>query len=395
MSEESVVTELPQNVTRSCHAGREIYIVGTAHVSRGSVQDVAQAIETLRPDTVCVELCEPRYRAIVHQDAWRSMDIFKVIRQKRAVFLLAQLVLTVFYRRLGQHLGVQPGAEMIEAIRQAEQHSARLVLADRPIETTLRRVWGNLNLWNRFKMVAQIAGGMFVSDSVDETLVEEMKNQDQLEHILSAFTKSFPEVKKRLIDERDLYLAYHIQNAPGERIVAVVGAGHVPGICRVLGQAPDPQPLLTVPPRSRWGRVLGWVLPAVVLLLLALGFMRGGAGTGMESICIWVLVNGVFAAAAAALALPHPLTVLTAFVGAPLTSLNPMVAAGWVAGLAQAWLRKPTVADLEDLPADILTVRGFWRNPVSKILLVVVLANLGSTLGTFLSGAMIAARVFE
>lgn len=395
MHEESIVTELPQSVTRIVCAGREIYIVGTAHVSRSSVQDVARTIETLRPDTVCVELCQPRYRAIVHQDAWRSMDIFKVIRQKRAVFLLAQLVLTVFYRRLGQHLGVQPGAEMIEAIRRAEQHNARLVLADRPIETTLRRVWGHLTVWNRFKMVLQIAVGLIVSDSVDETLVEEMKNQDQLEHILSAFTKSFPEVKKRLIDERDLYLAYHIQNAPGEKIVAVVGAGHVPGICRVLGQALDPQPLLSVPPRSRWGRVLSWALPGAIVLLLALGFLKGGAGAGMESIYIWVMVNGIFAAAAAALALPHPLTVLTAFVGAPLTSLNPMIAAGWVAGLAQAWLRKPTVADLEDLPADILTVRGFWRNPVSKILLVVVLANLGSTLGTFLSGGMIAARVFE
>jgi pheromone shutdown-related protein TraB len=354
---------------------------------------VRRLIEQVQPDAVCVELCEARYRSLMDRDAWQRMNIWRVVREKKALLLLAQLALNAVYRRIGEQLGVQPGAEMIEGIRMAEATGARLVLADRAVDVTLKRVWGYLNFWNKCKMIMQLAGGVFAAGEVDAALVEELKQQDQMESILKMFSQSFPEVKKRLIDERDVYLAHHIRNAPGGRVVAVVGAGHVPGITRHIGADADLGPLNAVPPPSPLAGVLKWLLPALVAGLLVLGFMQGDARAGIESVYIWVLVNGLLAAAGSALALAHPLTILATFVCAPLTSLNPMIAAGWVAGLVQVWVKKPTVADLEGLPEALTSIRGFWSNPVSKILLVVVLANLGSSLGTFISGGWIAARL--
>ncbi|MCP4714736.1 MAG: TraB family protein, partial [Deltaproteobacteria bacterium] len=244
------------------------------------------------------------------------------------------------------------------------------------------------------KMMVQLLAGLLVSEKIDEDLVENMKKQDQLETIMETFAKAFPEVKKRLIDERDIFLARKIRQAPGKTVVAIVGAGHVPGIIKNIDIDTPLEPLMQVPPKSLVPHVLKWGIPAVIAFLMVLGFFKGGAQYGMESIYIWVLVNGALAGIGAALALAHPLTIVASFIGAPLTSLNPMIAAGWVAGLVQAWVKKPTVSDFEDLPNAITTVRGFWSNPVSKILLVVALANLGSSLGTFISGSWIAARMF-
>ena len=386
--------ELPETVSKIILDGREIYLVGTAHVSKQSVEDVCNTIKAVRPDAVCVELCESRHKAIVQKDAWKQMDIFKVVKEKKAVFLLTQLIMSSFYRKIGEQLGVQPGAEMIEAIKQAENMDSALVLADRNIEITLKRVWRYLNFWNKLKMISQLITSLFVVEKIDEKLVEEMKKKDQLENIMETFSKAFPEVKKHLIDERDIYLASKIRNASGNAIVAVVGAGHVSGIKQHIYKNESIESLTEVPPRSIVPSILKWAIPVLIALIFIAGFIKGGTDQTVESIYIWVLVNGTLAAAGSLLALAHPLTVLASFIGAPLTSLNPMIAAGWVAGLVQAWVKKPTVADIEGLPHDMSTVKGFWRNPVSKILLVVVLANLGSSLGTFISGGWIAARVF-
>jgi pheromone shutdown-related protein TraB len=380
-------------VTRIALEDKEVFLLGTAHVSLRSVEDVRRVVEQVQPDTVCVELCEARYHALVHRDAWKQMNVWRVVREKKALFLLVQLALNALYRKIGEQLGVQPGAEMIEGIRQAEAIDARLVLADRAVDITLKRVWGHLNFWNKCKMIVQLVGGIFAAEQVDAQLVEELKQQDQMETILKLFSEEFPEVKKRLIDERDVYLAQKIRSAPGARVVAIVGAGHVPGIARHIHATALLDPLNVVPPSSPVPKVLKWLVPAVIAVLLVLGFMQGDSRSGIESVYIWVFVNGILAAAGSALALAHPLTIVVTFLCAPLTSLNPMIAAGWVAGLVQIWVKKPTVSDLEDLPSAVTTIKGFWGNPVSKILLVVVLANLGSSLGTFISGGWIAARL--
>lgn len=385
---------LPASVSHINSNGKNVYLVGTAHVSKKSVEDVRNTIEAVRPDTVCVELCAARHKAIVQRNDWKQMNIFKVIKEKKALFLLAQLILSSFYRMIGKQLGVQPGAEIIEGILQAEKNGSELVLADRDVEITLKRVWGHLNLWNRLKMAVQILAGLLFVEKIDENMIEDIKKKDQLETILETFTRSFPEVKKRLIDERDIYLAQKIRNAPGTTIVAVVGAGHVPGIKQHIHGHMALEPLIEIPPKSVIPAILKWAIPVLIAALLVAGFFKGGAQHGIESIYIWILVNGVLAALGAAIALAHPLTILASFIGAPLTSLNPMIAAGWVAGLVQAWVKKPTVSDFEELPTAITSLKGFWTNPVCKILLVVVMANLGSSLGTFISGGWITARMF-
>lgn len=387
-------TSLPANIKHIQLKGKDYYLLGTAHVSKESVQDVSKAIQLLNPDSVCVELCPARHQAMTQQDAWKKMDIIRVVKEKKSLFLLAQLIMTSFYRKIGEKLGVQPGAEMLEAVNMAEKYKAHLVLADRDVEITLKRVWGYLNFWNKLKMIFQLMLSLFVQENVDEDMIEDLKNKDQLESLLENFASSFPEIKKRLIDERDMYLAYKIQNAPGNNVLAVAGAGHISGIKAHLGEDIDVKPILQVPPKSVLPKILKWLIPLLIVFLLIYGFFQGGAQHSLESIYIWILVNGILSSLAVALAFAHPLTIAATFVGAPLTSLNPMVAAGWVAGLVQAWVKKPTVADLEELPKAISSVRGFWRNPLSRILLVVVMANIGSSLGTFISGSWIAVRIF-
>ena len=383
---------LPERVKVLDVNGKMVYLVGTAHVSRQSVDDVIVTCREVKPDSVCVELCRGRYKSLVQREKWKKMDLFKVLKQGKALFLLVQLIMTAFYRKLGKKLGVEPGAEMLEGARQAEKLGAKLVLADRDIEITLKRVWGYLNFWNKFKLFGELLAGVIFGEKIDENLVENMKEQDQLENVMQVFTKSFPEIKKRLIDERDIYLAQKIRSAPGDKVVAVVGAAHVPGIQANIYEDISIDEIMKLPPKSKWPRVIKWSIPALIVALFVAGFFKGGTEHFRGDITIWILVNGILSAAGAAVALGHPLTIAASFVGAPLTSINPAVAAGFVAGSVQAWIKKPTVADFEDIPNAVATVKGFWRNTVTRILLVFLLANLGSTLGTWISIAWIGSR---
>ncbi len=383
---------LPSSATKVELEGKTIYVVGTAHVSAQSVQDVRAAVAAVRPDTVAIELCEPRYQGMVKKEAWRHTNIFQVVRQGKAMFLLAQLVLQSFYRRLGKRLEVEPGAEMLAGAACAEETGARLELIDRRIDITLKRVWRHLGFWPRLKLFGVLVEAMFSSEEIGGGDVEALKRQDQLEALMGEMGQAFPQIKRRLIDERDVYLAQKLRAAPGTRIVAVVGAGHVPGMLKSLREEVPLAELESLPAPSKWSRIWPWLVPAAVLALIGWGFIQGGAERGVDSIAIWVGVTGTLAALGAAAALPHPLTVLAAFLAAPLTTLHPALAAGWVAGLAEAWLRPPSVGDFEALPEAMENLRRFLRNPVVRILLVVVTTNLGASLGTFVAIPWIASR---
>lgn len=385
---------LPESVTVVEDGGKRFFLVGTAHVSLESVEDVRRTVEIVRPDSICVELCPARHQAMTRRDDWKRMDIYKVIKEGKAVFLMVQLVLQAFYRKIGDKLGVQPGAEMMEGVRLAGETGATLVLADRDVQVTLKRVWGFLGFWKKFQLLSQLLTSIFVDEDVDKALIEDMKKKDQLAAIMGSFGENFPQIKERLIDERDIYLAQKIRKAPGENIVAVVGAGHVPGMQKYFGQEIDLAPLEELPPPSKWGAFWKWGLPGFFVVLLVVGFFRGGADASVDALSIWVLVTGIGAALGSLAAFGHPLTVLSSFLAAPITTLHPLIAAGWVAGLVQAWVKKPTVSDLEELPMSVMTVKGFWINPVSRILLVVIFANLGATIGVFVSGSWIASLVF-
>ena len=390
MSEDSV--SLPAGVVEVALEGGTAFIVGTAHVSAQSVRDVRETIAAVRPDAVAIELCAPRYEGLVKKSAWRDTNLFRVVKEGRATFLLAQLALQAFYRKIGKQLEVEPGAEMAAAAECAEQIGARIELIDRRIDVTLKRVWRHLGFWHRLKLFFTMAGAFFSSDEIGGEDVEALKKSDQLEALMGEMGQAFPEIKKRLIDERDVYLAQKLRAVSGARIVAVVGAGHVPGMIEAMRRPMPLDELDSLPPPSRWSKIWPWLVPAAVLGLIAHGFVRGGAERGVDSILLWIGVNGVLSAAGAALAMAHPLAILAAFVAAPITSLNPSLAAGWVAGLVQAWIRPPSVGDFEALPEAMETLRGFLGNPVARILLVVALANVGSSIGTFVAIPWIAAR---
>ncbi len=390
----STPEQIPSGVKRLDLDSGRLYLVPTAHVSRQSVEDVRKTIDAVAPDVVCVELCESRYKNIVDREGWKNTNIVQVIRQGKAMLLLTSLVMAAFQKRIGDRLGVKPGAEMIEAIEGARRRGAQLILADRDVQTTLKRTWARLGFWNKTKMLFQLTASLVVGEEIDEETVEKLKEEEKLGDILRVVADEFPNLKETLIDERDIYLARKIRDSAGRRTVAVLGAGHVPGVMGHMDSELDLTPLEEVPRPGRLGKVIKWTIPGVIAALFVYGFVTGGAEKSLESVYIWILVNGVLSALGAALALGHPLTIASAFFAAPLTSLNPMIAAGWVAGLVQCMVKKPTVEDLEGLPEAIGSVKGFWLNPTTRILLVVVLSNLGSVLGTFVSGSWIAARVF-
>ncbi|MGD8989089.1 MAG: TraB/GumN family protein [Syntrophobacterales bacterium] len=373
------------NILQLTYEAKEVNLIGTAHVSSQSADLVAQVIKEIKPDTVCVELCESRYQSLTQESRWQNTNLIKVIREKKAFLLLSNLMLAHFQKKIGLKLGSKPGEEMLRAIRAAEEMGASVRLADRDIRTTLSRTWRFMGLWTKVKLLAQIISSAGEVDSLTQEDIEEMKKKDALEALLSEMGEELPEIKSILIDERDQYLAHRIRTAQGQKIVAVVGAGHVPGIQSYWNLPVDIDELGKIPPKSRLTTCLKWLIPMLIVGLFILGFFTAGTATGAHMIKWWVLANGVLAGLGAAIALGHPLTVLSAVLASPLTSLNPMIAAGWVSGLVEAFLGKPRVRDFENLPEDISSLKGFWKNKITRILLVVVFTNIGSSVGTFVA----------
>ena len=364
---------------------KKIVLLGTAHVSKESVQLVSSVIEEQKPETVCVELCQSRYQSIRQKERWQDTDIVKVIKEKKSFLLLSNLLLASFQKRIAKKFDVKPGQEMMQAIESADTVGAEVYLADRDIRTTLARTWRAMGLWGKIKLIFQLVMSMGEVEDLKEEDVEKMKQEDVLQTLLAEVGQSMPVLKQILIDERDQYLAEKIRNAPGNNIVAVVGAGHVSGIKEHWKAEIDLQRLDQLPPKNRIAGTLKWIIPAVIVGLFIAGFFYGGKDAGTDMIIWWIFANGALAGIGAIIAWAHPATIASAVLAAPLTSLNPMIAAGWVSGMVEAFSRKPKVKDLEKLPDDILSIKGFWKNKVTRILLVVVFTNIGSSIGTFVA----------
>lgn len=380
------MSEMEQNITRIHIGVKEYILIGTAHVSKQSAEQVKAVIEEEQPDAVCVELDQQRFQSIQDGDRWKNTDIFEVIKNKKATLLLVNLAISSFQRKMAKQFGIQAGQEMIQGIESAEDVGAELVLADRDIQITFSRIWGNIGIGGKMKLLLSIFYGIFSNDKISEEELEKMKSQDMLDGMLQDLTDNFPALKKPLIDERDQYLAQKIKEAPGEKVVAVLGAAHVPGIKEEIHKDHDLKKLMSRPPKSKAPKIIGWTIPLVILSIILYTFWANPAA-GTQQTISWVLWNGSISAIGAAAAMAHPLAVLTAFIAAPITSLNPLIAAGWFAGIVQAYFRRPNVSDFETLSDDVTSVKGFWNNKVTRILLVVVLANIGSSLGTFIGGA--------
>ncbi len=364
---------------------KEIILLGTAHVSKESTELVASVIEKERPDTVCVELCQARYHTIRQKNRWQEMDIVKVIKEKKSFLLLSNLLLASFQKKIAKKLDVKPGEEMIRAIESAKALNAKIHLADRDIRITLSKVWRAMGSWDKLKLLFQIFLSLGKMDDINKEDVEKMKQEDMLQSVLAEVGKSLPVLKTILIDERDRYLAQKVKTAPGKKIVAVVGAGHVPGIKKYMEADSDLNELEKIPPKKISHTLFKWILPVCIIALVGFGFFYRGADAGTHMITWWLAANGLLAGFGAIIALAHPLTILSSIVAAPLTSLNPMIAAGWVSGLVETFSRKPRVKDFENLSEDILSIKGFWKNKVTRILMVVVFTNLGSSIGTLVA----------
>lgn len=378
--------ENENNVTRICIGDKEYILIGTAHVSRSSVELVKRVIEEEKPDSVCIELDEKRYQTVTEGGKWQNTDIFKIIKDRKATLLLVNLILSSYQKRVAKQFGITAGQEMIQGIQSAKEVGAQLVLADRDIQVTFARIWRSVGFWGKIRLMMEIIYSIFNDEAITEEELEKMKSEDMLKSMLEDYAKSFPRLKVTLIDERDQYLAQKIKDAPGKKIVAVLGAAHVPGVTREIHKEHNLQELTAVPKGSNVGKIIGWSIPALIISLIVYMFISNPAVGAQQSIS-WVLWTGSFAALGTLLAFGHPLAIVTAFVVAPITTLHPLLAAGWFAGLAQAYVCRPNVRDFEKLPEDVFSLKGFWNNKITRILLVVTLANIGGSIGTLIGGA--------
>lgn len=374
-----------ENITRIEQDGKEFVLIGTAHVSKNSAEQVKDVIDREQPDSVCIELDKQRYQSIIDGNSWKETDIFKVIKEKKASLLLMNLAISSFQKRMAKQFGIEAGQEMIQGIESAKETGAELVLADRNIQITFARIWSGVGFKGKMMLLTQVIAGIFTKESITEEDLEKMKSQDSINAVLSEFTESFPKLKTPLIDERDQYLAEKIKNAPGKKVVAVLGAAHIPGIKEEIKKEHNLKLLNEVPPKSKIPKIIGWSIPVLIIAVIAYTFIAN-PDAGQQQILSWLLWNGGFSALGVVIGLGHPLAIITAFVAAPITSLNPLIAAGWFAGFVQAFVKRPQVSDFENLTEDVFSVKGFWRNKVTRVLLIVVLANLGSTLGTIIGG---------
>ena len=380
-------------------------ILGTAHVSKASADAVQELIETGSFDAVAIELDKNRYTSISNPNAIAQLDLFQVIRQGRAGMIAANLALSAFQQRIAEQFDIEPGAEMRVAIKAAKDASLPLLLVDRDIGVTLRRVYRSVPWWQRFMLMGGIIGSLFSNEKISEEDIEKLKSGDMLEATFTEFAESSEKLYTPLIAERDAYMAAKLreETAQGDtpryqNVLVVIGAGHLKGLSEKL-KTEEGVPsqiraeLETVPKASFWPKLIPWLIVAVIVVGFIIGFQRSPE-LGFQLLGDWFLINAILAGSGAAIALAHPLTVVGTFFAAPFTSLNPLIGAGFVAAGLELWLRRPSVGDFSSLRKDITEIKGWWKNRVARTLLVFFLATLGSALGTYLAGFRIFGRLF-
>lgn len=359
--------------------GKEITIIGTAHISSDSVEEVKQALIEIQPDTVAIELDDERYKSMTETKDWKEMDIVDIIKKKKVGFLLAQMILSSYQRKIAQNLNQNVGQEMSVAIQYSKENQTKLIMIDRNIQTTLLRIWHNLGWFEKIKMLSELLGSLFEND-VKEEDIEALKQGDMLQSALAEVSKQFPKIAETLIFERDRIMAYKLTHANGQKIVAVVGAAHVPGIQKNLTNNTPISNILQVNKKKN-SQLTAWIFPLFIVGLILLSIINS-PGLAYDTILRFILINGSLAALGTLIALGHPLSILTAFVMAPIGVLSPFLATGWFAGLMEAWVHKPKVEDFMNLQDDVLHIKGYWTNRVARILLVVLLANVFASLGS-------------
>jgi pheromone shutdown-related protein TraB len=382
---------MSQTIRRIELKNRVIILAGTVHISQESTAEVRALIETEKPGRVCVEIDESRFRSMSQGNGWESLDISKVLREGRGFLLMANLALAGFQRKMGANVGGKPGEEMLAAVAAAEDAGIPYSFCDREIQVTLKRAWAKSGLWNKSKLLASLVDSAFSNEKLSEEEVEKLKDKTELDSMMSELANFLPSVKEVLIDERDRFLASRIFQAEESLVVAVVGAGHLDGIESWLRKldagecSPETADIEAPPPASKAGKIVGWSIPAIIVGFIVLGFFKSGTQASLAMLLRWVLLNGSLAALGSALCFAHPLTIVVSFIAAPIATLNPFVGVGLFAGLAEAFFRKPRVSDLENLATDVTSVKGFYTNRVTKILLIFFMSSIGGMIGNFIA----------
>ena len=376
--------------------GRRFLLVGTAHISQQSVDLVRKVIERERPDCVCVELDRQRYEALAEEKSFAAQDLREVIRNQQLAALLMNLLLASYQKRLGMKLGVTPGKELLEATRAAQECDIPIELCDRDVRITLRRAWAAISFWHKLQLASGVLASAFEDSEISEAELARIRQQDVLSELMRELGEAMPRLKTSLIDERDAYLAQKIRASSGQKIVAVVGAGHIEGMSRAIEaeQDIDLAEIETVAPVSAVWKWVGWAIPALIIGSIGwIGYSQGFA-RAEESAIYWFLANAIPTGIGGLLALAHPLTTVAAFFAAPFTSLTPVIGAGYVAAFVQTWFVPPTVSEIQSVGEDIATLKGWWLNRLLRILLVFILTTLGSVIGTWVGGFEIVRNLF-
>ena len=362
---------------------KEIMLVGTAHVSQESAEDVRRTVEAFSPDAIAIELDSGRYKNMTDGKSWEKTDITQIIKQKKVGMLLANIILGSYQDRLAKQMDVRVGEEMRMAISLANEKNIKIECIDRDIQTTFLRIWRGLRLKEKWNLLIALIGSVFEDEKVSEAEIEKLKQGDMIQALMSEFSGKFPSIVETLVYERDRVMAYKLKHSRKTRIVAVVGAAHFEGIKANLQNEYPLEPLLELPKKSNTSKYASYLVPGILILLLVVTTFKMPS-MAMDTILRFILINGSFAALGTLVAFGHPLSILTAFVSAPLGALSPVLATGWFAGLMEAWVHKPKVEDFMRINTDASTLKGFWTNRVLRILLVVVFANLFATVGTFI-----------
>lgn len=400
ISESSFVAEQP---CADVQVGQTlIRLLGTAHVSRASADAVHSEIATGNWDTVAIELCDSRFKTFENPDALQKMDLYQVIKSGRAPMVTAILAMGAFQQRIADQFDIEPGAEMRTAIEQARANNCELELIDREIGTTLKRIYRNVPWWRRLYLFSGLITSVVVHEEIDEEDIERLKEGDLLETTFAQFAETAAEIYEPLITERDRFMGAKLRRLAAEgpeRILAVVGAGHLKGLEQDLTANTDNpddvvEKLSQIPRGGKWIKMIPWLIVGLVFVGFGIGFSRSPS-LGMTLVIEWVVINGGLSALGAAIAGGHILTVISAFVAAPVTSLNPTIGAGFVTALVETYIRKPTVGDFSKLRKDTSSFRGWRHNRVARTLLVFVFSTVGSAAGTYLAGFRIGQHLFS
>ncbi|NLM00384.1 MAG: TraB/GumN family protein [Treponema sp.] len=379
--------------------GREIILLGTAHISQESINQVTESIRTEKPDCVAIELDNDRLKTMKDPESWKKLDIAKVLKEGRGFMLMANLVLSSFQRRMGNDVGVKPGEEMKAAIEVAEELGISTVMVDRPIQTTLKRAWSKNNFFGKIKLLATLIASAFEKEVISAEEIEGLKNSNEMDQMMEELASYLPAVKEVLIDERDVYLASHIWQAKGEKVVAVLGAGHLPGVEKHLqalakGEvSPDTTKISQVPPPGIGGKLAQWLFPAVMVLLVAVGVIFGDWQKSLVSLATWFGWNAGLAGVGSLLAGAHPLAIIVTILSVPVGTISPVLGVGMFAGLAQATLVKPKVNDLETLYSDASSLKGWYKNRILRVLFVFFMSQIGGVIGNFIGVSAMAKTV--